>query len=159
MTNFILKTTLLFLFSALTLGLSAQTVQRTTFAVFSSITPNDTLLVAGGQIMTGKSDSPLLEHGYYPLNNTLLSVEKSTITTAYSIYPNPFSSSLQINWTNSEATVISIEIYSINGALIQRIETSDSQIEILSETWERGMYFVRGVTEQGTLFNEKVVKS
>jgi hypothetical protein len=134
-------------------------VQRTTYAVFSSITPNDTLLVAGGQIMSGKSDAPLLEHGYYPLNNTLLSVEKPEMNTSYSLYPNPFSNSLQIVWTNTEAIVITIEIYSINGALIKRIETSSSQIEILSESWERGMYFVRGVTEEGTLFNEKVVKS
>lgn len=143
----------------LTLAASAQTVERTTFAVFSSITPNDSLLVAAGQIMTGESDSPLLEYGYYPLNHTLLSIDEPEIVQSYSIYPNPFNQSFQVNWTNSTAQTITIEIYSINGALIQRIETSDAQIIVHTDKWERGLYFVRGLTPQGSVFNEKVIKS
>ncbi len=159
MLKFIFKTTFLALFSILSISAIGQTVERNTFAVFSSITPNDTLLVAGGQIMTGESDSPLLEQGYYPLSNTLLSINEPELIQSYSIYPNPFNASFQVNWTNTEVETITLEIYSVNGSLIQRIESSDAQIIFYSETWEPGMYFVRGFTDQGILFDEKVIKA
>ncbi|NOQ73577.1 MAG: T9SS type A sorting domain-containing protein [Crocinitomix sp.] len=159
MADILLKITLLFTLSLLTLTVSGQTVERTTFAVFSSITPNDSLLVAAGQIMSGESESPLVEHGYYPLSHTLLSIDEPEDIESYSIYPNPFSQSFQVNWANSSAQTITIEIYSINGSLIERIKTSDAQVIIHTENWERGLYFVRGLTEQGTVFNEKVIKS
>ncbi len=155
----LLKTTFLVLFSILSISAIGQTVERNTFAVFNSITPNDTLLVAGGQIMTGESDSPLIEHGYYPLSNTLLSINEPELIQSYSIYPNPFNESFQVNWANAEYATITIEIYSVNGALIQRIESSDAQIIFYSETWEPGMYFVRGHTAEGILFDEKVIKT
>ncbi len=126
MLKIIFKTTFLALFSILSISAIGQTVERNTFAVFSSITPNDTLLVAGGQIMTGESDSPLLEQGYYPLSNTLLSINEPELIQSYSIYPNPFNASFQVNWTNTEVETIMLEIYSVNGALIQRIESSDA---------------------------------
>jgi hypothetical protein len=159
MSNYILKITLFFTFSVLTLAASSQTVERSCYAVFSPVTPNDSLFVAGGQIMSGEFESPLLNHGYYPLNHTLLSIDEPEIALAYSIYPNPFQELFQVKWTNATAEKLTIEIYSINGALITRIETSDAQLTIQSDKWERGLYFVRGLTEQGAVFNEKVIKS
>ena len=159
MPNFILRTTLLLL-SILTLSaLHAQSVERNSYAVFSPIAPNDTLLLAGGQIMTGESESPLINHGYYPLNYTLLTINENELTDAYSIYPNPFSNAFLITWTNPEFLVITVEVYSVNGALLERINTSESHIEILAEKWASGLYYVRGITTQGTVFNEKLIKA
>ena len=140
-------------------NLYGQSVQRSTYSVFNSITENDTLLMAGGQIMTGESVSPIIQHGYYPLNYSLLTIDEEIQELNYLVFPNPFINSFLINWDNIEQELITIEVYSIGGSLIGRYQTNQSNIEIHLNEHASGIYYVKGYSDQGELFNEKIVKS
>ncbi|MCB0835856.1 MAG: T9SS type A sorting domain-containing protein, partial [Bacteroidetes bacterium] len=68
------------------------------------------------------------------------------------VYPTPATNVLNIN---SEDRVESVEIYSVNGALIFKVEPKDNRIDISSLS--AGMYLITIKTEEETI-NEKFVK-
>lgn len=134
-----------------------QTVQRSTYAVFSPVSDNDSLLVAGGQIMTGESGTDFIEHGYYPLNHSLLNVAEEILDTEYNLYPNPFTDRFTISW-NGAGELITIEVYAPSGELINSYRTSQSNFEIDMNAQSSGVYYVKGYTNEGVLFNRKMIK-
>jgi hypothetical protein len=136
----------------------AQIVDRSTFSVFQPIGVNDTLLLAGGQIMTGESIEPTILHGYYPLNYTLLSVNEVDFSDEISIFPNPFVESFVINLQNQDYSIISIEIFSMNGQLLTSFLSTNQQIEIDLIGYASGVYHVRVSNENRVIANTKIVK-
>ncbi len=139
-------------------GLTAQIVDRSTFSVFQPIGVNDTLLVAGGQIMSGESVDPQVLHGYYPLSYTLLSVNELDLNDEISIFPNPFVESFFITLKNQEFTNITIEVLSMNGQLLTSFQSTNQQIEIDLSGYANGVYHVRLSTENLVIANNKIVK-
>lgn len=139
-------------------GSKAQIIDRSTFSVFQPIGDNDTLLLAGGQIMTGKSTEPTILHGYYPLNYTLLSVNEVDFNDEISIFPNPFVESFVINLQNQDYSMITIEILSMNGQLLTSFQSTNQQIEIDLIGYSSGVYHVRVSTENQVIANTKIVK-
>jgi hypothetical protein len=139
-------------------GSKAQIIDRSTFSVFQPIGDNDTLLLAGGQIMTGESTEPTILHGYYPLNYTLLSVNEVDFNDEISIFPNPFVESFVINLQNQDYSMITIEILSMNGQLLTSFQSTNQQIEIDLIGYSSGVYHVRVSTENQVIANTKIVK-
>lgn len=139
-------------------GSKAQIIDRSTFSVFQPIGDNDTLLLAGGQIMTGESTEPTILHGYYPLNYTLLSVNEVDFNDEISIFPNPFVESFVINLQNQDYSMITIEILSMNGQLLTSFQSTNQQIEIDLIGYSSGVYHVRVSTENQVITNTKIVK-
>ena len=139
-------------------GSKAQIIDRSTFSVFQPIGDNDTLLLAGGQIMTGESTEPTILHGYYPLNYTLLSVNEVDFNDEISIFPNPFVESFVINLQNQDYSMITIEILSMNGQLLTSFQSTNQQTEIDLIGYSSGVYHVRVSTENQVIANTKIVK-
>lgn len=139
-------------------GSTAQIVDRSIFSVFQPIGVNDTLLLAGGQIMTGESTEPTILHGYYPLNYTLLSVNEVDFNDEISIFPNPFVESFVINLQNQDYSMITIEILSMNGQVLTTFHSSNQQIDIDLTGYASGVYHVRVSSENQVIANNKIVK-
>ncbi|MCC7452862.1 MAG: T9SS type A sorting domain-containing protein [Crocinitomix sp.] len=139
-------------------GSIAQIVDRSTFSVFQPIGVNDTLLLAGGQIMTGESTEPTILHGYYPLNYSLLSVDEVDFNDEISIFPNPFVESFVINLQNQDYSMVTIEILSMNGQVLSTFQSSNQQIDVDLTGVASGVYHVRVSTENQVIANTKVVK-
>lgn len=139
-------------------GSTAQIVDRSTFSVFQPIGVNDTLLLAGGQIMTGESTEPTILHGYYPLNYTLLSVDEVDFNDEISIFPNPFVESFVINLQNQDYSMITVEILSMNGQVLRSFQSSNQQIDVDLTGVASGVYHVRVITENQVIANTKIVK-
>lgn len=139
-------------------GTTAQIIDRSTFSVFQPIGVNDTLLMAGGQIMSGESSEPTILHGYYPLNYTLLSVNEVTVNDEISFFPNPFNQSFVIHLNNQDYSMITIEILAMNGQLVTTFQSTNQQIEVDLSTVENGVYHVRLTSENQVIAHNKIVK-
>lgn len=139
-------------------GTTAQIIDRSTFSVFQPIGVNDTLLMAGGQIMSGESSEPTILHGYYPLNYTLLSVNDVTVNDEISFFPNPFNQSFVIHLNNQDYSMITIEILAMNGQLVTTFQSTNQQIEVDLSTVENGVYHVRLTSENQVIAHNKIVK-
>jgi ASPIC and UnbV/Secretion system C-terminal sorting domain/FG-GAP-like repeat len=88
--------------------------------------------------------------GSFPLN------APSFATAGISIYPNPSSSFIQIN--NSDSAEISIiSIYDSLGKLVKEFtNTTDNKIDI--STLSNGIYILNIETKDGNVFSEKIIK-
>lgn len=139
-------------------GTTAQIIDRSTFSVFQPIGVNDTLLMAGSQIMSGESSEPTILHGYYPLNYTLLSVNDVTVNDEISFFPNPFNQSFVIHLNNQDYSMITIEILAMNGQLVTTFQSTNQQIEVDLSTVENGVYHVRLTSENQVIGHSKIVK-
>ena len=139
-------------------GTTAQIVDRSTFSVFQPIGVNDTLLMAGGQIISGESSEPSIVHGYYPLNYTLLSVNEVAVDDEISFFPNPFTQSFVIHLNNQDYSMITIEILAMNGQLVTTLQSTNQQIEVDLSTVENGVYHVRLTSENQVIAHNNIVK-
>lgn len=137
----------------------AQTFERNVFSVFSPISVNDTLLVAGGQIMAGIANSPTVEHGYYPLNHSLLTLTDEGGLDHYRIYPNPFATSFFLDLTGITNEVIMVQVYAMNGNIIQTETVTSGLFEINLANVDAGIYYLQGITSGGVAFTEKIIKN
>lgn len=136
----------------------AQSVMQSHYAVFSSISTNDSLAIAGGQILTKIGEDPLVFHGYYPLNQSLLSVEEVLSAGDFAVFPNPMRDifTLQLPPDSHEPYVI--DVYGIDGKFIQSVRTSDSIIQIDMSTCATGIYYVHVAIPSGRLFSQIIYK-
>lgn len=144
-----------FLYSSV---LHGQTVQRSTYGVFSSDTLNDTLLIAGGQILTGKSSSPLIEHGYYPLNGSLLNLDNVEGIWHFSLYPNPTQSLIMVERSDEVNDPLILQIYTVDGKFIRTytVNTARSQFDL--SDLSAGMYQLMIIDNGEKVFVQKFVK-
>lgn len=137
----------------------AQTVERNVFSVFSPVSVNDTLLVAGGQIMAGIANDPTIKHGYYPLNHSLLALAEEVDMGNYRIYPNPFATSFFLDLTGFTNEVLTVRIYAMNGDIIRSETVNGGLHEINLANVDTGIYYLQGITSQGVAFTEKIIKN
>lgn len=137
---------------------SAQVVERNVFSVFAPADDNDTLLVAGGQIMTRYDSENYIEHGYYPLNNTLLSIDKLNVTTNFLVYPNPFSESFYVQVDQLQDEDIEINVFSATGKNVYSGTFNGNSHLIETQALSAGVYYMIARTDKTVLFREKLIK-
>ena len=82
----------------------------------------------------------------------------NTANAAIQIYPNPVTDILFISNTDMEK--VSIQVMDINGRVIYNTNeyTNSSMIEIPTQTWNKGMYFVTVSSENGQQANMKLIR-
>ena len=69
-------------------------------------------------------------------------------------YPNPFSSTLQIDF----ATAGRLCIFSTNGRTVLDMNVGSGSVNIDASTWSTGLYLLRFVQEDGSVFRGKIMK-
>jgi hypothetical protein len=146
---------LLFLYSS---ALHGQTVQRSIYGVFSSVTFNDSLLLAGGQILTGKSLSPLIEHGYYPLNGSFLSIDQTEGFWHFSLYPNPTQSLIMVERSDEVNDLLVLQIYTVDGKIIRTYTMNTGRLQLDLSDLSAGMYQLIISDDGEKVFMQKFVK-
>lgn len=146
---------LLFLYSS---ALHGQTVQRSTYGVFSSVTLNDSLLLAGGQILTGKSLSPLMEHGYYPLNGSLLSIDRTEGVWYFTLFPNPTQSLITVENSAEVSDLLVLQIYTVDGKFVRTYTMNTARFQFDLSDLSAGMYQLVIIDDGEKVFMQKFVK-
>ncbi|WP_395042897.1 T9SS type A sorting domain-containing protein [Flavobacterium sp.] len=86
---------------------------------------------------------------FQALSNTVFNLDESIV-----LYPNPVNSIININCKNSIKT---IELYDVQGRILQTILENDNTSTIDITNKSNGIYFVKITTEIGSKV-EKVVK-
>ena len=84
-----------------------------------------------------------------------LSIEEYEIDESISIFPNPFNDTLNVN---AKSTIQSIEIYDVQGRLIQTKLMRENNIMINTSSFSKGVYFLKIKTDVGAIV-EKLIKN
>ncbi len=138
--------------------LFSQTTDRYTFSVFVPVEENDTVLVAGGQVLVGQGEDAMT-HGYYPLQQTMLSLPNDNLDLLVSVYPVPFQNQVTIAFQNQSSTLITLEVTDLSGAMLYSKETNQNSFVIHTNTWESGIYVTHLISQEGSyLYSDKIVK-
>jgi hypothetical protein len=98
-------------------------IKNTTSTDFWSINSNLTS-ASYGTVTTGIATKPTTGTTFRWVNSNLSTV--NTITNAFQIYPNPFSTELNFNFGNDNNKINSISIYNLLGVLVYHKTISDS---------------------------------
>lgn len=87
---------------------------------------------------TGNGNSPVVDMGSYEWGELILAVEES-LTTDFTIYPNPVSEVLHVK----SATLISnVEVFDIHGRKVVSQNTDAAEIQLNVEALNSGLYIV-----------------
>lgn len=152
---------LLFCFCIVTVFLgqnaSAQHIQKNVFGVFTPISSNDTLLIAGGQSLTEDSELTRVKHGFYPLTTSLLSVKQQP-KSDWTVFPNPFNQTLTLQFDTQADR--SIYLFDSAGKLAfekQNFQLQSAQLN--TSAMACGIYFLQiKDNETGTIFHQKLIR-
>jgi len=147
---------LVFLFLTLSTTALGQTVQRSTFSVFSPADENDSLLVAAGQIMSGEDVDVSVDHGYYPLYTAYLTLPELAEDNQVRLYPNPFAESFWVSTENFQG--VTLAVYDLNGAIVRKFTLYQPTQLIPLTDIAKGVYLVKAYTDKEELFNQKIIK-
>jgi hypothetical protein len=79
-------------------------------------------------------------------------------TIKISIFPNPATSHITIDWQQPNAEFLELRIYSSTGRLVQSFNKVRSRQELSVEQLSPGIYFLEGLTAKGQRFVGKFVK-
>jgi|GEM_PF-3236402 len=148
----------LFMLMLISSVMYGQTVQRSTYGVFSSEILNDSLLISGGQILTGISAMPQIEHGYYPLNSSLLTIDQMDALWFYTLFPNPTEAFLTLNKDGQSTETIVVEIYNLQGMLVGSYSLTTPPFQIDLSALATGMYHLIVLENGEPVFIQKLVK-
>ena len=84
-------------------------------------------------------------------------IEQLNLTAGgFNFFPNPTSTKLTINNTNATAVQL-INIYSIQGSLVKQLFTPAFPMNIATDDWDSGAYFIEVVAE-GKVYRDRVIK-
>ena len=73
-------------------------------------------------------------------------------------FPNPFSNSTCIQFTNTENEVFNLQVFDISGKIIFNEKTTDNKIEISSHNLPTGLYLFMLISGKG-IYNGKIIRS
>jgi len=85
-------------------------------------------------------------------NNNTNNLSQNLIT----IYPNPTKGKLKV--TSTQNTISQITITNVSGITVFNKQANQKELEINISNLQNGVYFVKVITEQGSVFTEKIVK-
>ncbi|MBU2526943.1 MAG: T9SS type A sorting domain-containing protein [Bacteroidetes bacterium] len=76
------------------------------------------------------------------------------------IFPNPFVDQIQIEWSSLVGKSFSAALYDLQGRLIvkQSFDQNSSQLSIGVSTLSNGLYLLKLESEDGKIFNQKMIK-
>jgi Secretion system C-terminal sorting domain len=86
---------------------------------------------------------------------SLLGVNINELDASLSIYPNPISSTLNIE---SASIIKSISISDVNGRIVFQIQNNSDAITINTDDFSAGIYFLK-VDTNGGIINKKIIKN
>lgn len=69
------------------------------------------------------------------------------------IYPNPATSFINVSANN----ISNVKVYNVSGQMVFSQEVSSDMIEINTESWANGMYYINIETSEGYVVSEKVI--
>jgi GEVED domain/Secretion system C-terminal sorting domain/Fibronectin type III domain len=80
-----------------------------------------------------------------------------------SVYPNPFTDRIQLDFELQKASPVLIQLYNLNGQLVQvlqsdQLSTGEQRIELLTAELSAGMYLIQLATEEDVVIR-KLVKN
>jgi hypothetical protein len=109
--------------------IKAQVQVKTTLSSFSVNVQNDSLILVSGQMISGNSVSPVLDHGYLSLRYSSLSISNDLIAN-WMIFPNPASSNIQVSFGREVSGTI--YIYNFLGELViqNTIHSDEAYLDI-----------------------------
>jgi hypothetical protein len=88
----------------------------------------------------------------------IISTGVESVSSNISIYPNPFSSLLILNF--EQTGNYDLVVYSAQGKMIQTEMVTTSRFELNTENWNTGLYFIQAMDRNnGKTFTHRVVKS
>jgi hypothetical protein len=99
---------------------------------------NEQIVLQIGNLTDATAKGSILEFTFFIIDNDtlVLSMEDLANEKSVSVYPNPFGSVLSIS---SEATIYSMQIFSLDGKNILSLENIDNTIAIVeSNSWQSG---------------------
>lgn len=105
-------------------------------------------------ILTNDNDC---ESTSQPFNFTftgLNSIDDNTLK--IHIFPNPVNSRLTIS--SDENKISEVFIYNTLGELVQYLKEHNYAVEISTQSWASGMYYINCITEQGDIVQKKIIK-
>ncbi len=103
----------------------------------------------------------IAENGYSNLENYLnardvvTAITKRNQSDRFHVYPNPVNETLQIR---SSESICKVEIYDILGIMVFSFQDRKGITRVSANEWNSGIYFVRGFSEEGRIFTQKVLK-
>ncbi|MDR2868182.1 MAG: T9SS type A sorting domain-containing protein [Bacteroidales bacterium] len=100
----------------------------------------------------GKPGVIEFDYEYIPLTVAIATVE----TSAVKLYPNPVSNYLTVELTANESAHIAI--YSLTGALVSQLNTTDKYVQIPVSDWAKGSYIVKVNTRNSQQSYKIVIK-
>lgn len=117
-------------------------------------------LVEGDQVMNYANI--VFDYNYAILTNEAITLFETIVMgtdniaepSSVSIYPNPVKDVVTVN---SQNTITSLELYDINGRLLQTIMTNDTNANIDISSKAAGLYLLKVVTEKGSMV-QRIIK-
>ena len=76
-----------------------------------------------------------------------------TVEVETMIYPNPATSFINVSANN----ISNVKVYNVSGQMVFSQEVSSDMIEINTESWANGMYYINIETSEGYIVSEKVI--
>jgi len=134
----------------------SQSVYRSSLSCFAMGIPNDSLQIIGGQVLAGiNPEDVVVSHGFFPIGDLILNVPNYQAN-YFEVYPNPFKSKIQINSDFTSQSVI--DVYTVTGQLILRVDTDVFPFLIDLKSLENGIYFVKVFNQNNVMTVRKVIK-
>ena len=109
---------LIFYFLMMSTFAFGQVQVKSTLSSFSVSSSNDSLLLVGGQSISGNTVTPNVNHGYLSLRYSSLAIEKENLN-AWIIFPNPAEDVIYLEFSNGDSGIL--ELYNLVGELIKTI--------------------------------------
>ena len=134
-----------------------QTVEKSGFSVFTPVSENDSLLILGGQILSGTMPDEQVLHGYYPLQRSFLSIPVLSLP-SLTIFPNPVKETLYIT-VSDQPTVFDVQLVDQTGKLIRNYANSSVQAGVDVSDLAVGMYFIPLTLPDGKVATYKFIKA
>ena len=143
---------ILFAISKLSIG---QTVIKSTLSCFGNSNLNDSIQITGGQSISNTTTNSKINHGYFPLSNSFLTLIESSPTN-FTIFPNPFNSSLTIK---SQSNIVSINIYNLAGESVYTSPIFLNSKTISTTYLPKGFYLIKMVFNDQSSLMRKIIKN
>jgi hypothetical protein len=97
-----------------------------------------------GQIIVANCYTGLNEFGYN--------------SAAFSVYPNPIENKFTLEYNQNETAELEIQIHTISGELIHKEKMREQKIQVNSETYCSGIYFLHVKKNGSIIYTTKLIR-
>lgn len=138
-----------------------QTLDKFTFSSFHSLSSNDSVQFVGGQVADVKGLTPQkFMAGYLPLTSSLLSTEElKSDDQELSVWPNPCSDNLFLQFSGESDVTGLIEVYNSTGVRVISTIVNQPTVQLDVTSLSTGMYYIVFSTDDKLPLLIKFIKS